>query len=265
MRGRPARRSRRPGVVQIVSGGYAGTCKVKKPALPGRPYWKSCRNNELRQLEIIRRRTAFWKAAMASKDARVMATAIRGADQRRPDGKGRRRIWSRSRRRQVQGVGTLNDQNLVELTTTWIPNAVYGDMLYEIRHLNYKDFGGVKFPTTIHVHQGDPVFNPAHNMMEIRVSNVQTNVAVPAMPVPDNIRQAAAAPVRADAEVADGVWSSAAARITASRWIQRHIAMIEARSTRAIARGAGGDWQVAPNKLVRYIINTHHHSITRAA
>ena len=78
-------------------------------------------------------------------------------------------------------VGTINDKNLVELTTTWIPTAVYGDTLYEIRHLDYKDFGGVQFPTQIHMHQGDPVLNPAHNMMDIRVSNVQTNVTVPAM------------------------------------------------------------------------------------
>ena len=94
-------------------------------------------------------------------------------------------------------VGTINDKNLVELTTTWIPTAVYGDMLYEIRHLNYKDFGGVQVPDDDPRAQGDPVFNPAHNMMEIRVTDVQTNVDVPAMPVPDEIRKAAAPPVRA--------------------------------------------------------------------
>ena len=37
--------------------------------------------------------------------------------------------------------GTINDQNLVELVTTWIPNPVYGDMLYEVRHLQDRDFG----------------------------------------------------------------------------------------------------------------------------
>jgi hypothetical protein len=103
--------------------------------------------------------------------------------------------------------GTINDQNLVELVPTWIPNPVYGNMLYEVRHLNYRDFGPVKFPTTIHVHQGDPVFNPAHNLMEIRVTSVQANVTVPPMPVPDAVRAAAAPPVRAESQqLADGVW-----------------------------------------------------------
>jgi hypothetical protein len=41
-------------------------------------------------------------------------------------------------------VGTFDDQNLLALVHTWVPNPVYGDMLYELRYLNYKDFGGVK-------------------------------------------------------------------------------------------------------------------------
>ena len=43
--------------------------------------------------------------------------------------------------------GTINDQNLVELTDTWFPNPVYGDMDYEMRYTRYKNFGGVMFPT----------------------------------------------------------------------------------------------------------------------
>ena len=41
--------------------------------------------------------------------------------------------------------GTINDKNLVELTDTWFPNPVYGDMDYEMRFTKYKDFGGVQF------------------------------------------------------------------------------------------------------------------------
>ena len=159
-------------------------------------------------------------------------------------------------------IGTINDQNQVELTTTWIPNAVYGDMLYEIRHLKYKDFGGMKFPTPIHVHPGDPTFNPAHNSMEIRVTDVQANVAVPAMTVPDTIRTATAPPVRADAQkLAEGVWligggshNSVAVEfrdlitvIEAPLDEERSLAVIEARD------------KIAPNKPIRYIVNTHHH------
>ena len=59
---------------------------------------------------------------------------------------------------------TINDQNLVELVDTWFPNPVYGDMDYEMRYTRYKDFGGVMFPQLVHVHQGDPRLNPAHNL-----------------------------------------------------------------------------------------------------
>ena len=80
-------------------------------------------------------------------------------------------------------------------------------MLYELRYTNYKDFSGVKFPTVIHVHQGDPRLSVAHNSMEITLSNVQPNVTVPAMPVPADVQSATAPPVRAASQkLADGVW-----------------------------------------------------------
>ena len=52
----------------------------------------------------------------------------------------------------------------------------------------------MKFPTVIHVHQGDPVFNPAHNLMEIRVVSVTANPTVPAMIVPEAVRTAMRGP-----------------------------------------------------------------------
>ena len=251
-------------VVQIVSGGFAWNLVGEKPAPPGRPYLEVMPHNELRQLEIILTPHGFLKAAMAAKDARVMSTAIVGPTNAGLTENGRRaNLVAFTALGKYKVVGTINDQNLVELTTTWIPNAVYGDMLYEIRHLNYKDFGGVKFPTTIHVHQGDPVFNPAHNLMDIRVSNVQTNVAVPAMPVPDEIRKAPAAPpIRAEAsKIGDGVWLiGGGSHHSVAVEFNDHVAVIEAplneeRSLAVLEQVA----KVAPNKLVRYIVNTHHH------
>src|SRR6266850_4074515 len=103
--------------------------------------------------------------------------------------------------------GTFNDQNLLELVQTWIPNPVYGDMLYELRYTNYKDFGGVKFPTVLHIHQGDPRLSTAHNSMEITLTNVQPNLTVPSMSVPDAVQKATAPRERAESQkLADGVW-----------------------------------------------------------
>src|SRR5207253_10225378 len=76
---------------------------------------------------------------------------------------------------------TVNDQNLVELVDTWFPNPIYGDMDYEMRYTQYKDFGGgLMFPQLVHVHQGDPRLNPAHNYYELRITSVKGNV--PATP-----------------------------------------------------------------------------------
>ena len=251
-------------VVQVVSGGYAWNLQGEKPLPPGRPYLEVMPHHELRQLEIVLTPHGFLKAAMAAKDARMMTTAIVGPTNAGLTENGRRAtLVAFTALGKYKVVGTINDQNLVELTTTWIPNAVYGDMLYEIRHLNYKDFGGVKFPTTIHVHQGDPVFNPAHNMMDIRVNDVRTNISVPAMPVPDNIRQGPAAPpIRAEAtKVADGVWLiGGGSHHSVAVEFNDHVAVIEAplneeRSLAVLEQVS----KIAPNKLVRYIVNTHHH------
>src|SRR5436853_109952 len=73
---------------------------------------------------------------------------------------------------------TVNDQNLVELVDTWFPNPVYGDIDYEMRYTMYKDFNGVKFPTLVHVHQGDPRLNPSHNYYEYKITDVKGNVPV---------------------------------------------------------------------------------------
>jgi hypothetical protein len=89
--------------------------------------------------------------------------------------------------------GTINDQNLVELTDTWFPNPVYGDMDYEMRYTKYKNFDGVEFPTLLHVHQGDPRLNPAHNYYEYNVTDVKANVPVTTIPVPDVVRTATVA------------------------------------------------------------------------
>src|SRR5438477_485670 len=102
---------------------------------------------------------------------------------------------------------TINDQNLVELVDTWIPNPIYGDMDYEMRYTRYKDFGGIQFPTLVHVHQGDPRLNPAHNYYELNIASVKANAPVQKVAVPEAVRTATAAPVKVESQkLADGVW-----------------------------------------------------------
>src|SRR5262249_5469239 len=101
--------------------------------------------------------------------------------------------------------GWINDQNLVTKVQTWLPNPVLGDMFVETRlRGQYKDWGnGVKFPTGFHQSIGVP----PHPSYDIQISDVKVNLPNAALPVPDNVRQAAAQATRvAIREMGPGVW-----------------------------------------------------------
>src|SRR2546422_1013127 len=95
---------------------------------------------------------------------------------------------------------TVDGQNMIERIDAVAPHAVLGDIPVEIRYSDYKDFGGVKFPTKIKQTIG------AHPALELTVSDVQPNIAVD-LAVPDPIRQTPAPYARVTSQmVAEGVW-----------------------------------------------------------
>jgi glyoxylase-like metal-dependent hydrolase (beta-lactamase superfamily II) len=158
--------------------------------------------------------------------------------------------------------GTINDQNLVELVTTWIPNPVYGDMLYEYRYTEYKDFGGVKFPALVHVHLGDPVLNPAHNIYEIKVASVSANANSPAIVPPDAVRQAAMPPVRVESQkLAEGVWLlGGGSHNSMAVEFRDFVTVVEAPQSEARSVPVIDEVnRLIPGKPIRYVVNTHHH------
>src|SRR5881409_3509260 len=78
---------------------------------------------------------------------------------------------------------TLTEANLVDKVEAVIPNPVVGDLPVEIRYADYKDFGGVKFPTKI---TASAAGVPA---LELAVTDVRPNAKVD-IQVPDAVRQA---------------------------------------------------------------------------
>jgi len=210
---------------------------------------------DVRQLDIWLSPHGFLKAAMAAKDASAVTLMLEGQP---------KTIVTFTALGKYRVNGTITADNLVERVQTWIANPVFGDMVYEHRYTEYKDYNGVKFPSLVHTHQGDPRLNPGHNSQEIRVTGVDVNPAGIAMPVPDTIRQAAGQPVMiriASDQVAPGVWRIAGeSHNSVAIEFRDFITVVEApqderRSLAVIAEVH----RLIPNKPIQYVVNTHYH------
>jgi len=242
--------------LSMVSGNYAwdmqGTTVVPAPA-----------DAEQRQLEIWLTPHGCLKAALAPGANPIAVT-------RNEQGKGRIRAVSFMALGKYRVQCAINDQNLVERIQTYFPNPVVGDLYYELVLTDYRDFGGVMFPTTFHAHhdldddlEGEGInVSGGHNSFGLTVSNVQVNVNGAALIVPDAVRQATVPPVRVESQqVADGVWYlGGGSHASVAVEFEDFITVIEAplneeRSLAVIAEAK----RLMPNKPIRYLVSTHHH------
>ena len=249
-------------VTSILSGNYAWDMQGSTPVPLTRMYLDGVPYSDLRQLELVLTPDGFLKAALASSDATAITLPIVGASDFGLSQFGRKVTIVSFTMGKYKFNGTINDQNLVELVDTWFPNPVYGDMDYEMRYTKYKTFNGVEFPTLIHVHQGDPRLNPAHNYYEINVSDVKVNIPVTTMPVPDMVRNATIPPVKVEStKLADGVWLLGGGAYNSMLVEFKNFVTVveapqnEARSLAVIAEVN----RLVPDKLIKYVVNTHHH------
>jgi glyoxylase-like metal-dependent hydrolase (beta-lactamase superfamily II) len=151
--------------------------------------------------------------------------------------------------------GTIDGENRVTKTETWIPNTVLGDMWVETTYSGYQDFNGVQFPTAIVQKQG------GYPVLDLTVSGIQSNVEL-ALAVPDAVRTATAPPVNVQSQrLGDGLWWIAGgSHHSVMAEFPDYLVVIEApqndaRSMAVIAEAK----RLAPNKPIRYLINTHHH------
>ena len=158
--------------------------------------------------------------------------------------------------------GTINEDNLVERVQTWVAHPIFGDMIYDHRYTEYQDFDGVMFPTVLHSHQGDPRIHPGHNWMEIRVTDVETNVHAP-LPIPDNVQTATSPSVVArSTQMAPGVWRiSGGSHHSVAIEFSDFVAVVEAPQNEARSLAVIAEVRrVIPDKAIRYVVNTHHHA-----
>lgn len=189
----------------------------------------------------------FLKAAMAAQaTAKVMMV-----------GEARKTVITFTSPTKARFEATLNDQNLIERIATWLHSPVIGDTLYEATFRDYRDYGGVKFPTRIIHREG------GFSVLDVMVSDVKPNGATP-IEVPANIRNAKPpAPfVSKPFKIADGLWSipvNGRDKVFAVEFNDYVIAVEAPQSEEDSTHGVEAIKKLFGNKPIRYVVNTHHH------
>ncbi len=146
----------------------------------------------------------------------------------------------------------INADNLVERVESRLPDPVLGQATAVTRYSEYRDYGGVKFPSRIQQSQG------GFPVLDLAVKEVQPN-ALADIQLPDAVRNAAE---RVTTEkVAEGVWFVAGgSHNSAAIEMKDHIVLVEAPLNDARSGAVFEEVKkLAPGKPIRVVINTHGH------
>ena len=151
--------------------------------------------------------------------------------------------------------GRLNPNDEVARVQTVIDDPVLGDAPVEFRYSDYKDFGGIKFPSIIERTQG------GHPVLELTVTAAKANAPAD-IAVPAEVSNAALPPITATAErLADGVYYIKGGTHHSVAIDQGdHIVVVEAPQNEARSLAVIEKVKATiPKKPIRYLINTHQH------
>ncbi|KRA80570.1 MBL fold metallo-hydrolase [Altererythrobacter sp. Root672] len=158
-------------------------------------------------------------------------------------------------------VGYIGDDNLVHWVETWVEAPLLGDLHVGTEFSNYRDLGGLKFPSTIvQSRAGSPTF-------EVQLLGVQANPAdlaerlVAPPPPPAFGPPPGGAPQAASEQLAPGIWRIRGAYNALAVEFSDHVVLFEPgpqneERARAIIAETK---RVIPGKPIRYGVISHHH------
>jgi glyoxylase-like metal-dependent hydrolase (beta-lactamase superfamily II) len=152
-------------------------------------------------------------------------------------------------------VGTLDARNMLAKTQTWIDNPVLGDMLVETTYSDYKDHGGVWFPSRIIQSQG------GHPVLDLTVSEIAANRSIP-IAVPEKIKGAVVPPANVISQkIGNGVWYlTGGTHHSLVAEFKDHLVLIEAPLDQARTGAVLAEaHELVPNKPVTIVVNSHNH------
>lgn len=151
-----------------------------------------------------------------------------------------------------QATVFINDNYLVERVESRLPDPVLGDVASVTSYADYRDQGGVQFPSRIQQSQG------GHPTLDVTVKEVKANVPVD-IQVPEAVLKATERV--AVEKVAEGVWFLAGgSHNSVAIEMKDHMVLVETplndgRSTAVMAQVK----QLAAGKPIRFMINSHNH------
>jgi len=154
-----------------------------------------------------------------------------------------------------RATASLDAANLVERVEATLSNPVLGDMAIQVSYADYRDFGGVLFPTKIRQTYGG---FPA---LELTITEVRANASAD-IKVPDNVRLAGNPYMQVQSQkAADGVWYvTGGSHHSVVIEMSDHLIVAESplNDDRALAVIAEAR-KLVPNKPIKYLIVSHHH------
>jgi glyoxylase-like metal-dependent hydrolase (beta-lactamase superfamily II) len=151
-----------------------------------------------------------------------------------------------------EAVAIVGADGLVQRVESRAPDAVLGEVDVITRYLDYRDFGGIKFPSRIYQSMAGSL------VLDLTVRDVLPHAPVD-ISAPEAVRRAAE---RVTTEkLADGVWHVAGgSHNSVAIEMRDHFVLVEAplndgRSQPVIDAVKA----LAPGKPIRYVINSHAH------